>query len=266
MKKSKDLFRLPIIALQEGREIGKVKDLVIDPQKREVSALLVEDREWFRNPKALLYSSIKALGNDAVIVETINDVCSLSQTNELEPLLEQQVKIVDTRCISTDGRYMGRVTEFLIDTDTGKITGLEITSPSSSQKPTLVPIEKALTLSSDLIIAQEQEAPSRLYDQPTKPLDIPSPRTKVPNEAIVAAREEKSQKASEARPSAESGVRKILEERQDAYLLGKEVRKDVVTDNGAVIIKAGDTINPEVIEKAKQSDKYLALSFSIRRT
>lgn len=277
MKKSSDLFNLPIIALREGGEIGKVRDLVIDPQNRRISALLVEDHEWFRNPKVVLYTSIKALGDDAVIVETRSDVSSLAQTNELDPLLEQQVRILNTRCLSTEGRFMGRVGEFLIDTDTGKITGVEITSPSSTQKPILVPAESIITLTSDLAIIEEREAAARPQPQPTKLVDLPLASTKPASKPVMVAQEatkplrEKEApefvpaKAAENKTRSEGGVRKVLEERQDAYLLGKEVRRNVLADDGNIIIKTGETISPEIIQKAKEADKYLALSFSIRR-
>lgn len=277
MKKSSDLFNLPIIALREGGEIGKVRDLVIDPQNRRISALLVEDHEWFRNPKVVLYTSIKALGDDAVIVETRSDVSSLAQTNELDPLLEQQVRVLNTRCLSTEGRFMGRVSEFFIDTDTGKITGFEITSPSSTQKPILVPTERILTVTSGLIITEEREAAARPQPQPTKLVDLPVSSNEAISEPVVAAREasktewEKQApvfaptKSVESKARSEGGVRKVLEERQDAYLLGKEVRRDVLADDGSIIIKTGETISPDIIQKAKEADKYLALSFSIRR-
>lgn len=277
MKKSSDLFNLPIIALREGGEIGKVRDLVIDPQNRRIPALMVEDREWFRNPKVVLYTSIKALGDDAVIVETISDVSSLAQANELDPLLEQQVRILNTRCLSTEGRFMGRVSEFLIDTDTGRITGIEITSPSSTQKPILVPAESIITLTSDLAIIEEREAAARPQPQPTKLVDLPVASTEPASKPVMAAQEaikplrEKEApefvpaKAAENKTRSEGGVRKVLEERQDAYLLGKEVRRDVLADDGNIIIRSGETISPEIIQRAKEADKYLALSFSIRR-
>ncbi len=265
MKKSKELSGLPIIALHEGKEIGKIRELIIDPQKRQVVGFLIEDSEWFRNPKTLLYSSIKALGDDAVIVETGNAVSSLSQTNELESLLDQKVNIIDTRCISSEGRYMGRITEFLVDTKTGRISTFEITSPSSSQKPIMMPVEGILTVASDFIITEEPEKASRLHAQTIKPLDTTLSRREI-SATPPAASQEMRKKGSEPKPDTESSVRKILEERQDAYLVGKEVRKDVAADDGTLIIKAGDIINPEIIEKAKQADKYLALSFSIRRT
>lgn len=277
MKKSSDLFNLPIVTLREGGEIGKVRDLVIDPQNRRISALLVEDREWFRNPKVVLYTSIKALGDDAVIVETRGDVSSLAQTNELDPLLENQVRVLNARCLSTEGRFMGRVSEFLIDTDTGKITDVEITSPSSTQKPILVPAESIITLTSDLAIIEEREAAARPQPQPTKLVDLPVASTEPASKPVMVAQEatnplrEKQApvfaptKSAESKERSEGGVRKVLEERQDAYLLGKEVRRDVLADDGNIIIKTGETISPEIIQKAKEADKYLALSFSIRR-
>lgn len=269
MKKSSDLCRLPVIALREGGEIGIVRELVVDARNSTVAALLIQDRDWFRNPKAIVYSAIKALGDDAVMVESRGDLKSIAQTDELHPLLEEQVRVLGARCISTEGRYMGKISEFLLDTITGKITDVEITSPSSSQKPILVPASSIVTLTTDLVILQEREqVPLRQDARPTEKAQTSlgvsvgarATRGNQPDKQLAAQDEDPAQMER-----GEGGVRKILEERQDAYLLGKEVRRDVTADDGRVIIKAGEAISPEIIERAKEADKYLALSFSIRR-
>jgi len=82
---------------------------------------------------------------------------------------------------------------------------------------------------------------------------------------LQASKKPATQEEVVEKPSKEKGVRKVLEERQDAYLIGKEVEKDIFFDDGEILIRCGETISPEVIEKAKETDKYLALTFAVRR-
>jgi uncharacterized protein YrrD len=55
----------------------------------------------------------------------------------------------------------------------------------------------------------------------------------------------------------------IFERRQIKYMLGKKVSKDVVTEEGRIIISQGDTITDDVIKKAKAAGKFLELSMNI---
>ena len=47
MRKSQQFKSLAVISLDEGREIGHVRDLVINPQTSEVVAIIVQRRGLF---------------------------------------------------------------------------------------------------------------------------------------------------------------------------------------------------------------------------
>ena len=48
MQKSKRFEAMPVISLEEGRQIGTVKGLVVDPAARKVAALIIEQKGWFK--------------------------------------------------------------------------------------------------------------------------------------------------------------------------------------------------------------------------
>ncbi len=53
MKKSADILRLPVISISEGKQVGTVKDLVIDAAQGAVVALVVDDGSWYLGAKIL---------------------------------------------------------------------------------------------------------------------------------------------------------------------------------------------------------------------
>lgn len=55
----------------------------------------------------------------------------------------------------------------------------------------------------------------------------------------------------------------IFERRQIKYMLGKKVSKDVVSEDGQLIISQGETISDDVIKRAKAAGKFLELSMNI---
>ena len=56
---------------------------------------------------------------------------------------------------------------------------------------------------------------------------------------------------------------KATEERHRRFLLGKKASRDIVTDTGVVIVKAGGDITEEVLQKAKLANKFIELSMNI---
>ncbi|MCI6870216.1 MAG: PRC-barrel domain-containing protein, partial [Selenomonadales bacterium] len=68
MKKSLEILGLPVISITEGRELGLSKSLLIDAKNGTVAAITIEDESWYRGVKLLPYSSVIAIGNDAVTV------------------------------------------------------------------------------------------------------------------------------------------------------------------------------------------------------
>jgi uncharacterized protein YrrD len=80
------------------------------------------------------------------------------------------------------------------------------------------------------------------------------------------AEAEHSGLVEEPAPPAEEGkesLSEIFERRQIKYMLGKKVSKDIVTDDGTLIVGHGDVITDVVIQEAKASGKFLELSMNI---
>ena len=73
----------------------------------------------------------------------------------------------------------------------------------------------------------------------------------------------KAAAAPEPEKKPESAADKATEERHRRFLLGKKASRDIVTDTGVVIVKAGDDITEEVLQKAKLANKFIELSMNI---
>lgn len=55
----------------------------------------------------------------------------------------------------------------------------------------------------------------------------------------------------------------IFERRQIKYMLGKKVSRDICGEDDVVIIGNGGIITEEIIEKAKQANRFLELTMNI---
>lgn len=118
------LRNLPVVDLESAVKIGRVHELVMDPGRRHVAAVIVRrGRTWFggANDAALPGTAVQAVGADAL---TIRNVGYGHQQRNMElaayPTL---TSMIGRRVLSRRGKLLGSVADVLIDETTGKIVG-----------------------------------------------------------------------------------------------------------------------------------------------
>lgn len=109
-------------------------------------------------------------------------------------------------------------------------------------------------------------APAPAPEAPKAPIK-PEP-VKAPEAPKPAAPTVKVDKAPEAPKAPETtkqaAADKATEERHRRFLLGKKAARDIQMDNGIFIVKAGQEITEEVLQKAKLANKFIDLSMNIQ--
>lgn len=125
MKKSVEIIGLPVISITEGRELGMSKSLLIDAPNGSVAAITIEDEDWYRGVKLLPYSSVIAIGEDAVTITNSENILTLEDAGDYEAMMDANIKIIGTKAITKSGTIQGKVVEIYIG-DNGKIEKCEI--------------------------------------------------------------------------------------------------------------------------------------------
>lgn len=125
MKKSIEIIDLPVISITEGRELGVSKSLLIDAKNGTIAAITIEDEDWYRGVKLLPYSSVVAIGQDAVTVINSENILTLEDSGDYEAMLDANIKIIGTKAITKTGTIQGKVVEIYIG-EGGKIEKCEI--------------------------------------------------------------------------------------------------------------------------------------------
>lgn len=276
MKKSTDILGLPVISIMEGKELGNVKGLVINPLGGIVTALVGDDIKWYLEAKLLPFSAITGIGEYAVTIEDSNAVASISTAPEFEKLLSANIKVIGTKVLTKSGRIHGKVTEILID-DAGQITACEIEDVAGQAAE--IPAQRILTYGKDVLIIKEtadEQAPlaAATVVQPTvEPVTVAVPEPVVAPVSTPAAAETTVEETTVEVPTApvapaaaneaSSEAARKFDDKHRKYLLGKKANRRIETDNGMVIIEQGGEITEEVLQKAKLAGKFVELSMSI---
>ncbi|WP_170291824.1 PRC-barrel domain-containing protein [Heliobacterium mobile] len=288
MIKSQQIIGLAIISIGDGRELGTVRDVVVNPDRGCLEYLMVEDDTWYLGAQILPFEKLRGLGEHAVTIESDEALQRLTELPEVLALFQRNIKINGTKVLTKRGRLLGMVDEYLIDETTGKITGSIIRPLQEGRHIPVIPAESVVTYGRDVLIVNDEldavpsttERPilpepsskqdeKEAYDQPLfipfRPLHMDSQITEPmakgeyadpvnPNDSEVRDNEES--KAQERVP--------LFGEQQHKFFIGKIVTKTITNNLGDVLAEAGSVITEELIGRIKQAGKYLELIMNVR--
>ena len=304
MKKSIEIIGLPVISITEGRELGMSKTLLIDSKNGTIAAITIEDEDWYRGVKLLPYSSVIAIGEDAVTVTNSENILTLEDAGDYEAMMDANIKIIGTKAITKSGTIQGKVVEIYVG-DNGKIEKCEIEARDGSLSEItsdqisifgkqVTGIDSDLEKKTELIAPKAPAAAVEAPKAEAKPAEAPKSEAPKAEPAKVEApkAEEKDVKPAEPKaapapapapkaepkqeakpapkaeaPKADPSIQmadKATEERHRRFLLGKTVTRKITTDSGVVLVNEGDTVTEEVLQKVKIANKFIDLSMNVQ--
>ncbi len=296
-KKSVEILGLPVISITEGRELGMSKTLLIDAKNGQVAAITIEDEDWYRGVKLLPYSSVIAIGHDAVTITNSENILTLEDASDYEAMLDANIRIIGTKAITKSGTINGKVNEIFIG-EGGKVEKVQIVDPNGVESEIMSdqlsicgnqvtvidpPNGEEEKKTVDYIAPMPEPMPEPEPTPAPAPEPVPEPEPAPAPEPTPAPEPEPAPEpapAPEPEPTPEpeppkepepapepkkpeSAADKATEERHRRFLLGKKASRDIVADNGTVIVKSGESITEAVLQKAKMANKFIELSMNI---
>lgn len=350
MKKSLEILGLPVISITEGRELGMSKSLLIDAKNGTVAAITIEDEDWYRGVKLLPYSSVIAIGSDAVTVTGSDKILTLEDAGDYESMLDANIKIIGTKAITMSGTIQGKVSEIfigengkiekceieaadgslseitaeqvsifgkqvtVIEAESEKKTELlnrikqddankpapqidpepEIAAPAPEPEPVAVP-EPEITLEPaapepepvieetvpepvvEETVVPEVEAETIAETAPEPVVEEPvaeeTPKTEavaegpvietVP-EPVVEETVEAAPEPVAEEPANENKKSDPITDRHRRFLLGKTATRQIVSENGVVVVEQGETVTEAILQKASMTNKFIELSMNVQ--
>nr|WP_243183317.1 PRC-barrel domain-containing protein [Anaerosolibacter carboniphilus] len=235
----KEIIHLPIISVFEGKEIGKIKDIVIEPKDGRLEYFLVDDQSMF-NVKVVPMSKIMGIGDEALMIETSDLVVDAQKESKVVELLNKNVSVVNSKIFTKKGKNLGLITEIFIDDESGKILGCEIGKDGDAK---FVSSESIITFGKEVTIVEHD-----VHDK------------------LMASIEEvlNDRKVLETidEPGAEDTAEAIAR-KQKEYLLGRELVKTIL-DGEVLIAYEGQIVTEEVIKTAEEAGKFMELTLSVK--
>lgn len=236
MKKSQEIIGLPVFSIVDGKKIGQVKDLVINPEEGKLDFILVSNGSWYVGARVLPYKAVMGIGEHAVTTESETLLSNIGDTSSASNLLQRNIEIKGNRVLTNKGNLIGVISEYEVDEISGKIVRLEYKTAEDESKIDIVEAADVLTYGTDVIVVRENQ-------------ESPNPSNPSESEDIAP------------KPSGgETDGAAFFKQRQKQFLLGKKLIQDVKDAAGNILIAEGTLITEEIIDLAEQHNRFTELS------
>jgi len=158
MIKTLDLIGMPIITMNLGENIGKVKDVLIDPSKLELAALVLPSSMFSHDTMVVPRTVIQVYGRDVILVKSNEAMVRDNTLHGVASLLS--IGRLRGRPIATEkGVKVGVLNDLIID-GAGQIVGYDlarvyIKGPVAQSRR--IPVNVTRSIGPDLIIVDAQQ-------------------------------------------------------------------------------------------------------------
>jgi sporulation protein YlmC with PRC-barrel domain len=145
---------LPVITVAEGTQVGKVDDLIVDPDRKAVSWLRLHtgglvggERMW------VSVATVHGLAEPAVTINAQTDVRAPADAPEADTLVKARRGIIGTKVITENGERLGVVGDYEFAPDTFALTNLFLPPGMNILGQFMtIPGDKVLTIGEDVIV------------------------------------------------------------------------------------------------------------------
>ncbi|MGI5824971.1 MAG: PRC-barrel domain-containing protein, partial [Bacillota bacterium] len=127
---AKDLMGMAVYSINEGEEFGRIRHLIMDPVAKELLAIAIDRKGWYKDTKIVSAGKIAKIGTDVVTISEKNAVTRAANLPRMVKYMHQPDNILGNRIISENGYSLGKIEEYYLDTANGKISRLDIAAGS----------------------------------------------------------------------------------------------------------------------------------------
>ena len=145
---------LPVITMAEGKQIGKIDDLIVDPERKAVSWLRLHSGGMLGGERLWVSTeAVHGVGEDAVTINAEADARAPADAPEALALVKAKRGVIGNKVITENGERVGEVRDYEFDPDTFALTSLSVPPGMNVVGEILmIPGDKVLTIGKDMIV------------------------------------------------------------------------------------------------------------------
>ncbi len=202
-----------------GSVAGKVKDIVMNPDTKEV--IMVTDEGMFSDFHILRREEVMGIGGDFIMIKTEQAIQSSRQNPKLAEMLTEYYSILGLLVVTSTGNIVSRIQDFSIDEKNWKLVEIMLEDGKVYTK------DQLLSISSKYVFVQEGEVTT-------------------PNSEVTTPNSEEAVKDGEETAQTEADIEGVTN-----FLAGMTVTADIANEDGTFKIEKGTILTEEIVEQAK---------------
>lgn len=158
MRKLSEIAQLPVMEILNGKIVGKVRDIVVNPDTKE--ALMVMDEGVFSDFHILQKGDVQGIGRDFIMIKTKQAIQSSRENPELAKALTEYYSIMGLLVITADGNIVSKIEDVSIDEQSWQIMEIMLEDGKVYQKGQLLSMsEKYVFVQGEAVeeVVEEEE-------------------------------------------------------------------------------------------------------------
>lgn len=240
MRQSQQLIGMPIISIMDGKEIGKVKSLLVNPESGKVEFLVIHNERWTLGVKVLPFRQVQGLGDYAVMTESESAVIDLSEDTLANELKTKGVSIIGNRVITAAGQFLGEVVEYYVNAESGKVEGCVIEKESNDQQ--VLNAEFIITMGKEILIVKKESVENLIN------------KSEFDRMSVSQANQEEVEQVDNP----------LIFSKDTVNITGKRVTADVYDENGDVIVPEGEVVTEDIVERVKRIGRNKLVELTLK--
>ena len=127
MRKAKNLIGLSAISQNEGKDLGKVHDLLFSHDSRRLLGLLMHERDLFglKDATAIPFSQVREIGTHAIMVPDENALNKVHSDDLMAEAYDNELTLTSRQLTTDRGETLGKISDLYLD-DNGNVVGYEV--------------------------------------------------------------------------------------------------------------------------------------------
>ncbi len=142
---------LRVLTTKEGNEVGKVDDMVIDPDQKKVSWLRLHSGGLFGTRYWVPVEAVHTLGDDVVTINTEAELRASANAPAAEAIVNTKRGLIGNKMVTESGERLGEIVDYEFTADTFALTKLFVA-------PSMNFFGEALTITADKVLTIGQDA------------------------------------------------------------------------------------------------------------
>ncbi len=130
--KTSDFTGMPIISSENGKQIGIISDVVVDPKKQKISAFLIGNDNP-QDAQALSFKDVTEVVSNTIFVKNNQSIKPANQAVKFDQQNGKSSQLVKQKVVSKKGEELGEVVDFYFDATKGDVKQVEYKTGQNGQ-------------------------------------------------------------------------------------------------------------------------------------